>query len=77
MFPWFRWDAPLFFASAELFHERVLGHPGSGVMVRSGRRGGDERRPDRARYRGQLDDTLHAAGVELCFAESGQTGRKT
>jgi len=24
MFPWFRWDAPLFFASAELFHERVL-----------------------------------------------------
>jgi len=24
MFPWFRWDAPLFFARAELFHERVL-----------------------------------------------------
>jgi len=24
MFPWFRWDAPLFFANAEMFRERVL-----------------------------------------------------
>jgi high affinity sulfate transporter 1 len=69
----FRWDAPLFFANAELFHERVLdavskspmpvhwvviaAEPVTSVDVTS------------ADAICELDDTLHAAGTELCFAE--------
>jgi MFS superfamily sulfate permease-like transporter len=67
----FRWDAPLFFANAEYFHERVLdaaassptpvrrlvvaAEPVTSVDVTSG----------------PLVDLydLHAAGIELCFAE--------
>jgi high affinity sulfate transporter 1 len=69
----FRWDAPLFFANAELFRDRVLG-----AVARS---------PSQVRWvvvaaepitsvdvtaadvLCELDDTLHAAGIELCFAE--------
>lgn len=69
----FRWDAPLFFANAELFHDRVLeavaasptpvrwlvvaAGPVTSVDVTS------------ADMLAELDDTLHAAGIELCIAE--------
>jgi MFS superfamily sulfate permease-like transporter len=69
----FRWDAPLFFANAELFHQRTLdavansatpvhwlvvaAEPVTSVDVTA------------ADVLGELDDTLHAAGIELCFAE--------
>jgi MFS superfamily sulfate permease-like transporter len=69
----FRWDAPLFFANAELFHERVLdavanaltpvhwlvvaAEPVTSVDVTA------------ADVVCELDDTLHAAGIELFFAE--------
>jgi MFS superfamily sulfate permease-like transporter len=69
----FRWDAPLFFANAELFHNRVLNEvttsaspvrwlvlaaePITSVDVTS------------ADMLTELDDTLHAADIELCFAE--------
>jgi len=69
----FRWDAPLFFANAELFRERVLSAA--------------ERSPTPVRWLVvaaepvtsidvtaadvvcELDDALHAASIELCFAE--------
>jgi MFS superfamily sulfate permease-like transporter len=69
----FRWDAPLFFANAELFHDRVLdavaasptpvrwlvvtAEPVTSVDVTS------------ADMLAELDETLHASGIELCFAE--------
>jgi len=69
----FRWDAPLFFANAELFCERVqaaiaaapgpvsccvvAAEPVTSVEVTA------------ADAVAELDDTLHAAGTELCFAE--------
>jgi len=69
----FRWDAPLFFANAELFHDRVLdavansptpvrwlvvaAEPVTSVDVTA------------ADVVAELDETLHAAGIELCFAE--------
>jgi high affinity sulfate transporter 1 len=69
----FRWDAPLFFANAELFHDRVLtavaaapapvrwvvvaAEPVTSVDVTAADAVAD------------LDDELHAAGIELCFAE--------
>ena len=69
----FRWDAPLFFANAELFHDRVLdavatsptpvrwlvvaAEPVTSVDVTA------------ADMLAELDETLHAAGIELCFAE--------
>jgi MFS superfamily sulfate permease-like transporter len=69
----FRWDAPLFFANAEFFHDRVLdaiadsptpvrwlvvaAEPVTSVDVTA------------ADTLGELDDTLHAAGIEMCFAE--------
>lgn len=68
-----RWDAPLFFANAELFHERVLdavagsptpvrwlvvaAEPVTSIDVTA------------ADMLAELDDTLHAAGIELAFAE--------
>jgi MFS superfamily sulfate permease-like transporter len=68
-----RWDAPLFFANAELFHDRVLAaarsaptqvqwlvvtaEPVTSVDVTS------------ADMLGELDDALNAAGITLCFAE--------
>lgn len=69
----FRWDAPLFFANAELFHERVLdaiarsptpvrwlvvaAEPVTSVDVTA------------ADAVCELDDTLQGASIELCFAE--------
>jgi high affinity sulfate transporter 1 len=69
----FRWDAPLFFANAELFRERVqaaiaavpgpvrccvvAAEPVTSVDVTA------------ADLVAELDDMLHAAGTELCFAE--------
>ena len=69
----FRWDAPLFFANAELFSDRVqaaiaaapgpvrccvvAAEPVTSVDVTA------------ADVVAELDDTLRAAGTELCFAE--------
>jgi MFS superfamily sulfate permease-like transporter len=69
----FRWDAPLFFANAELFHDRVLdavaasptpvrwlvvaAEPVTSVDVTA------------ADSLAELDDTLRAASIRLCFAE--------
>jgi high affinity sulfate transporter 1 len=69
----FRWDAPLFFANAELFKERVLdaaaksptpvrwlvvaAEPVTSVDVTA------------ADILEELDKELHQAGIELCFAE--------
>jgi high affinity sulfate transporter 1 len=69
----FRWDAPLFFANAELFNARVLdavaksptpvqwfvvaAEPVTSIDVTA------------ADVVYELDETLHAAGIELCFAE--------
>jgi high affinity sulfate transporter 1 len=69
----FRWDAPLFFANAELFKERVLdaartapapvrwmvvaAEPVTSVDVTA------------ADILDELDKSLHDAGIELCFAE--------
>jgi high affinity sulfate transporter 1 len=69
----FRWDAPLFFANAEFFRERVLdavarsptpvrwlvvaAEPVTSVDVTA------------ADTIAELDETLHAKGIELCFAE--------
>jgi len=69
----FRWDAPLFFANAEFFRERVLdavtksptpvqwlvvaAEPVTSVDVTA------------ADSVAELDKALHAMGIELCFAE--------
>src|SRR6188472_3440907 len=69
----FRWDAPLFFANAELFRERVLNavaksptsvrwlvvaaEPVTGIDVTAG---------DMV---AELNSELHAMGITLCFAE--------
>ena len=69
----FRWDAPLFFANAELFKERVLdavaksptpvswlvvaAEPVTSVDVTA------------ADALAELDKTLHGMGIEFCFAE--------
>jgi high affinity sulfate transporter 1 len=69
----FRWDAPLFFANAELFQNRALdavaasptpvrwlvvaAEPVTSVDVTA------------ADMLAELDETLHEAGIELCFAE--------
>jgi len=69
----FRWDAPLFFANAELFHDRVLdaidgsptpvrclvvaAEPVTSVDVTA------------ADILVELDESLKAADIELCFAE--------
>ena len=69
----FRWDAPLFFANAELFQERVLeaadksptpvrwlvvaAEPVTSVDITA------------ADILAELDHTLREMGIELCFAE--------
>jgi high affinity sulfate transporter 1 len=69
----FRWDAPLFFANAELFHERVLDAAASSlspvrwvVVAAEPVTSVDVTAADAVC---ELDDTLHAASIELCFAE--------
>ncbi len=69
----FRWDAPLFFANAELFHERVLDAvatsptPVRWLLVSAAPvTSVDVTAADAVC---ELDDALHAAGIQLCFAE--------
>ena len=69
----FRWDAPLFFANAELFRERVLDAVASSptpvrwlVVAAEPVTSVDVTAADAVC---ELDDTLHAAGIEMCFAE--------
>jgi high affinity sulfate transporter 1 len=69
----FRWDAPLFFANAELFHERALDAVASSptpvrwlVVAAEPVTSVDVTAADAV---SELDDTLRAAGIELCFAE--------
>jgi high affinity sulfate transporter 1 len=69
----FRWDAPLFFANAEFFHDRVLAAVASSptpvrwlVVAAEPVTSIDVTAAD---IICELDDTLHAAGVEMCFAE--------
>jgi MFS superfamily sulfate permease-like transporter len=69
----FRWDAPLFFANAELFHDRVLDAVASSptpvrwvVVAAEPVTSVDVTAADIV---ADLDDALHAASIELCFAE--------
>jgi high affinity sulfate transporter 1 len=69
----FRWDAPLFFANAELFSERVLDAVAASptpvrwlVVAAEPVTSVDVTAADAV---GELDDTLSAAGIDLCFAE--------
>jgi len=69
----FRWDAPLFFANAELFKERVLAAVASSptpvrwvVVAAEPVTGVDITAAD---VLVELDEELHSADIELCFAE--------
>ncbi|HYD05549.1 MAG TPA: SulP family inorganic anion transporter [Reyranella sp.] len=68
-----RWDAPLFFANAEAFQDRVLEAVTTGpqpvrrlVVAAEPVTSVDVTAADAL---AELDDQLHAAGIELCFAE--------
>jgi high affinity sulfate transporter 1 len=69
----FRWDAPLFFANAEFFKERVLGAVAKSptpvrwlVVAAEPVTSVDVTACDMV---AELDETLHAQGIELRFAE--------
>jgi high affinity sulfate transporter 1 len=69
----FRWDAPLFFANAELFRDRVLAAVASSptpvrwvVVAAEPVTSVDVTAADIV---AELDDHLHEEGIELCFAE--------
>ena len=69
----FRWDAPLFFANAELFKERVLEAAASApapvrwvVVAAEPVTSVDVTAADTLE---ELDKALHQTGIELCFAE--------
>jgi MFS superfamily sulfate permease-like transporter len=69
----FRWDAPLFFANAEFFHDRVLEAVASSptpvswlVVAAEPVTSVDVTAADAIC---DLDDALSAAGVRMCFAE--------
>lgn len=69
----FRWDAPLFFANAEFFRERVLDAVEKSptpvrwlVVAAEPVTSVDVTACDTV---AELDQTLHARGIELCFAE--------
>jgi high affinity sulfate transporter 1 len=69
----FRWDAPLFFANAELFKERVLAAAAKSptpvswlVVAAEPVTSVDVTAADAL---AELDQTLRASGIELCFAE--------
>jgi high affinity sulfate transporter 1 len=69
----FRWDAPLFFANAELFKERVLDATGTApapvrwiVVAAEPVTSVDVTAADML---DELDKSLQGAGIELCFAE--------
>ena len=69
----FRWDAPLFFANAELFHERIVGAietaggPVQRVVVSAAPMTSVD--VTSADALTELDESLKARGIELCFAE--------
>ena len=69
----FRWDAPLFFANAEIFHEHVLqavaDAPGPVKWVVVAAEPVTDIDITAADALAQLDEDLHQAGIELCFAE--------
>ena len=69
----FRWDAPLFFANAELFRDRVLDAvAGSPTPVRWLVVGAEPITSvdvTSADMLDELDKTLHEASIDLCFAE--------
>ena len=69
----FRWDAPLFFANAELFRDRVPDAvAGSPMPVRWMVVGAEpitSVEVTSADALDELDKTLHDAGIDLCFAE--------
>ena len=69
----FRWDAPLFFANAEFFKERILEAAGKShdkvewlVVAAEPVTSVDVTAAD---VLSELDRTLHDAGIKLCFAE--------
>ena len=69
----FRWDAPLFFANAEFFNDRVLDAVARSptpvrwlVVAAEPVTSIDVTAADAIR---ELDDTLHGAGIEMHFAE--------
>jgi high affinity sulfate transporter 1 len=69
----FRWDAPLFFANAEAFHDRVMSAVASAptkvhrvVVAAEPVTSVDVTAADVV---AELDDALNAMGIELCFAE--------
>jgi high affinity sulfate transporter 1 len=69
----FRWDAPLFFANAEFFRERALDAVATSpttvrwlVVTAEPVTSVDVTACDMI---AELDETLHAQGIELCFAE--------
>jgi high affinity sulfate transporter 1 len=69
----FRWDAPLFFANAEFFRERVLDAVAKSptpvrwlVVAAEPVTSVDVTACDTV---AELDQALHARGIELCFAE--------
>jgi MFS superfamily sulfate permease-like transporter len=69
----FRWDAPLFFANAEFFKERILEAAGKPhdkvewlVVAAEPVTSVDVTAAD---VLSELDRTLHDAGIKLCFAE--------
>jgi MFS superfamily sulfate permease-like transporter len=69
----FRWDAPLFFANAEFFYERVMAAiAGSPTPVRwlvVAAEPVTSIDVTAADVLAELDASLHAVGIELCFAE--------
>jgi MFS superfamily sulfate permease-like transporter len=69
----FRWDAPLFFANAELFRERVMDavakSPNSVRWVVMAAEPVTSVDITAADTLAELDETLRSAGIELCFAE--------
>ena len=69
----FRWDAPLFFANAELFRERALDAVAKSptpvrwlVVAAEPVTSVDVTACDTV---AEMDEALHARGIELCFAE--------
>jgi MFS superfamily sulfate permease-like transporter len=69
----FRWDAPLFFANAELFRDRVRAAVASAPMpvrwVVVAAEPVTSVDVTAADVVAELDDQLRAAGIEMCFAE--------
>ncbi|HSV36230.1 MAG TPA: SulP family inorganic anion transporter [Ramlibacter sp.] len=69
----FRWDAPLFFANAELFRDRVLdavaASPTPARWLVVGAEPMTSVDVTAADTLDELDRQMHAAGIDLCFAE--------